>query len=143
MLPESSVRTFMNKFIAQPNGCWKWLGKPDRDGYGEFHSNYLKTKRAHRIAYELLCEPIPQGLVIDHLCLNRKCVNPTHMEIVTNKQNVLRGTGFTAQNAKKTHCLKGHDLSKTGRIYARNMRQCMVCNADRARKYRGENAKLL
>jgi hypothetical protein len=86
-------------------GCWLWLATKDSHGYGVFA--IVKEKRhrcvgAHRWAYERLVAPIPQGLVIDHLCRVRHCVNPTHMEIVSVRENTLRGVGITAQYARRS-----------------------------------------
>lgn len=70
-----------------------------------------KLYHAHRLAYEIFREPIPNGLVIDHLCKKHDCVNPDHLEPVTNKINILRGTGITAIAALKTHCYLGHEFT--------------------------------
>lgn len=94
---------FLEK-VDKTDTCWNWTGYLNL-GYGVF-----KSKRAHRVAYEHLVGPIPEGLVIDHLCRNRACVNPEHMEPVTNKENVLRGIGPSAQAARLTHCVNGHEL---------------------------------
>jgi hypothetical protein len=71
-------------------GCWEWTGAKDRDGYGTMHHRN-RPYRAHRFAYEQFVGPIPDGLVIDHLCTNRGCVNPEHLEPVTNAVNIKRG----------------------------------------------------
>ena len=68
--------------------------------------------RAHRLTYVLLVGPIQEGLVLDHLCRNRYCVNPQYLEQVTNRKNVLRGSGITAKNAIKAHCVNGHDFGE-------------------------------
>lgn len=70
--------------------CWLWIGPLDRYGYGKYRRSNRHTG-AHRIAYQLLVGEIPEGLVIDHLCRNRACVNPWHMDPVTNRENILRG----------------------------------------------------
>lgn len=77
---------------VRPTGfCWEWLGHRDRNGYGCFSQTRALRWRAHRLSYQLLVGPIPNGLVIDHLCRNTGCVNPDHLEPVTQLENVRRG----------------------------------------------------
>src|SRR3990167_1812336 len=83
-----------------PNGCWVWTAYKNRAGYGEF--GYRKRKvKAHRFIYEFLLGPIPKSLQLDHLCRNRACINPTHLEVVSPRINLLRGNGLPAQAAKR------------------------------------------
>lgn len=89
--------------------CWPWQGGSVRDGYGQFHLHARRKVQAHRYAYEQLIGPIPEGLTLDHLCRNRLCVNPKHLEPVTHAVNILRGQGTSARNAQKTHCVHGHE----------------------------------
>src|ERR1700723_1857889 len=87
--------------------CWEWLGSPGDSGYGHFwHEG--KKRLAHRFSYELFVEAIPAGLVIDHLCRNHICVNPDHLEPVTDRVNILRGEGPAARNVLATECHRGH-----------------------------------
>lgn len=115
---------------AEDDQCWVWSGNVT-DGYGRVATQFCGIRyyiRAHRLAYELLVGSIPTGKVLDHLCRNRRCVNPKHLEPVTSKVNVLRGEGVTATNAKKTICHLGHPLS--GQNLASRLfgwRGCRIC----------------
>lgn len=124
------------KKVQKVNECWYWMSAMGK-GYGKT-SKGKKTILAHRYAYELYKGKIPKGLSIDHLCRIKWCVNPAHLEAVTNKINVLRGIGITAQNAKKTHCKRGHLLDKI--IYFKNQnktgRGCSKCLAINVSNYR-------
>ena len=97
--------------VEKTSNCWNWTASVDTNGYGQFISAG-RNCRAHRVAFELLKESIPTEKQLDHLCRNKRCVNPDHLEIVTGRVNVLRGTGVTARNAQKTHCPKGHPYSE-------------------------------
>lgn len=112
MLKQETIKRFwLNVEGADnPAACWGWQGVKIPTGYGQLCVEG-KMVGAHRLAYEILVGPIPEGLVIDHTCRNTGCVNPAHMEPVTNKENVLRGVGVTAENARKTHCSDGHELT--------------------------------
>lgn len=90
-------------------GCWLWTGGTNPEGYGNFW--YLgQTVSAHRAAYYLLVGEVEAELTLDHLCRKRNCVNPSHLEPVTERENILRGVGPAARNAQKTHCIRGHEL---------------------------------
>lgn len=108
------------------NGCWVWT-LPLRIGYGRFHFR-THLVSAHRFSYELLHGKVDNNLTLDHLCRNRACVNPAHLEPVTMRTNALRGVGPTAINARKTHCKRGHLLSGTNiQIKPDGSRSCLVC----------------
>lgn len=114
--------------------CWVWLAAHSvTGGYGTVTIDG-KSYRAHRISWELLRGSIPSGLVLDHLCRNVRCVNPDHLEPVTDRINVLRSTSPIALNARKTHCPQGHAyegknlwvwLDSRGREH----RKCHVCQS--------------
>ena len=131
---EHDVARLMTKFIPVDGSCWEWIGSRAHDGYGAFALR-RKNKLAHRVVYEHFIGPIPSGMTIDHLCRNRNCVNPHHLEAVTNRVNTLRGIGLSAENAKKTSCVHGHPLSgenlalRVGRYGG--YRKCKRCDADR------------
>lgn len=112
--------------------CWLWQGQIERNGYGRA---WFKGKRrsAHRLAYELTKGQIPHGLTIDHLCRNRACINPAHLEAVSMRTNVLRGDTITAANARKTHCPRGHVYD---RMNSQGRRICRTCGRNQLRRYR-------
>lgn len=129
---------FWEKVEEDPEtGCWEWrAGKTH--GYG-ITSLGRDSRGAHRIAYELVVGLLPDGLTLDHLCRNRGCVNPAHLEPVTNRENVLRGVGIPAEFAKRTHCSKGHPFTADNLMPPkpyRHGRHCRICyQAHKRRSY--------
>ena len=119
-----------------PHGCWLWTDFVTSTGYGLFNRR-SQTVKAHRIAYELEVGPIPQGLTLDHLCRVRHCVNPSHLEVVDMKTNILRGSGSPAQNARQTHCPFGHPYDLFNTIIRTNgARRCRECNRRQSIEFR-------
>jgi len=115
--------------------CWIWLGCKNDKGYGQISVNQ-EMAYAHRVAYEMLVGPIPDGLTLDHLCRNTGCPNPSHTEPVTHRVNCLRGISPWAKEAKQTHCIHGHlfDLANTY-VSKLGKRHCRKCHAIRASGY--------
>lgn len=114
--------------------CWEWRAGKIPDGYGVFWSG-VRVVLAHRFAYEMMRKAIPAGLVIDHLCRNRGCVNPSHMEVVTPAENTRRAV---FHNSTKVVCKQGHpfDTENTGTYGGR--RYCRACRRAWSKKYRRE-----
>jgi hypothetical protein len=118
-----------------PDECWEWTGNLSA-GYGTLglkRDGRWVTTRAHRVSWTIHRGPIPTGLQLDHLCRNRACVNPAHLEPVTNRVNGLRGVSACAQNARKSHCLRGHEYTpENTRVrstrYGTDGRECRICS---------------
>ena len=116
--------------------CWQWTGPSSPLGYGYFGRYGV----AHRVAYEIAVGPIPDGLEIDHLCRNRGCVNPEHLDAVTHRQNILRGETLASINAAKTHCWRGHPFDEGNtRVSAIGYRTCRACNQINVGKWADRN----
>lgn len=129
--PYSIDERFDSNVIPEPmSGCFLWIGGVFNTGYGQFCTS-AKTWRAHRFAYVRARGPIPEGLVLDHLCRNKLCVNPLHLEAVTNRVNTIRGIGPASARANRPRCVRGHDYD---RITKKGARKCSTCEGARARR---------
>lgn len=108
--------------------CHLYAGVIDRHGYGNiFHKKYY---RAHRVIWENERGNIPKGLIINHLCRNRPCINIEHLELTTDRHNILTGIGASAINARKTHCKRGHEYAGDNmHITAKGWRICRACRS--------------
>ncbi len=120
-----------------PGPCWQWTAGKIPSGYGSFHVARMSRAASHRYAWEVLRGPIPDGLTLDHLCRNKLCVNPEHIEVVTRGENTLRAVDIGARNRNKTHCEKGHEFTpENTRMASRNgrtHRRCRTCDRNRER----------
>lgn len=126
--------------IEDPDGCWLWIGAKSSTGYGVFRAGG-RDVRAHRYAYETLVGPIAPSLTLDHLCRIPACVNPSHLEPVSSRENTLRGETVTAANAEKTHCDSGHELvGENLYVTPDGRRQCRACRAEAHRRARDRKA---
>ena len=143
--PRPPEQRFWEKIQRDPaTGCWNYVCLfYGRGGYANFVISHSLGHRmyAHRYAYTLLRGAIPVGLTLDHLCRNPRCCNPDHLEAVTQRENIRRGTAPTAVNAAKTHCKRGHAFT-TQNTYSRGEfdRRCRTCRRngwreERARRY--------
>lgn len=127
-LSHKDIARFWSK-VRKTDHCWEWVGTRHGEGYGYigFGGRAGRNYLAHRVAYELLVGPIPDGLGLDHLCRNRPCVRPEHLEPVTDKVNILRGVGPSAQHAKATHCPRGHEYTPENTYPHPRGRDCLTC----------------
>jgi len=123
------------------DGCWQWK-VVNSEGYGSFAIDRVKHK-AHRVLYELMVGPIPAGLDIDHLCRNRACVRPDHLEPVTRGENQRRGVpyrpprNYNPWGRQVTHCPRGHEYTPENlRSDKRNRRACLICHREKMAEYR-------
>lgn len=132
-------KTFWNRIdrTGGPDACWTWLGSLNRpNGYGALRHQGRNTS-AHRVAWELTIGPIPPGMILDHLvCDNPRCANPTHMQMTTQRHNVLRAKNSAgARNAATTHCPNGHPYNEENTYHHhRAGRQCRTCRRNRQRQ---------
>ena len=130
-------KRLQSKIMPEPiSGCWLWT-RCLVYGYGSVYWDG-KLRKAHRVVYEILKEPIPYGLHIDHLCRVRSCVNPNHLEPVTNRENIQRGNSGLF-NRRKTHCSRGHAFTEDNTIVVKGRereRFCKTCIRERQRELR-------
>jgi hypothetical protein len=136
------VKRFWAK-VDKAGECWLWTAAKDRYGYGEFKvgGRHGRRVRPHRLAYEMHNGQIPADLEIDHLCRNRACVRPDHLEAVAKKENILRGASPAAHFARRDKCPKGHPFDEGNtRWEGKGRRRCRACDSERARVKRRRSA---
>ena len=122
------------------SGCWIWIGSRFPGGYGRVNVNASrKGHGAHRVLYELLVGPIPEGLELDHLCRVRECVNPKHLQPVLHRVNVWRG----ARMHRQTHCKRGHAMTEDNHYYSGRSHCCRACVLLRGVSRRAKRRELL
>lgn len=139
--PEERFWAKVNKKGPLWNGtfCWPWIAGKSKAGYGTFYihippTNIRQRTVAHRLSWTWVNGPIPEDKEIDHLCRNRPCVNPDHLEVVDHRTNVIRGAGPTAKAAAKTHCSHGHPFIQVAQPGLKRM--CQTCNRRRGYEFR-------
>lgn len=128
ILTHKERESFWSRVVLKQFGCWEWLSQA-KCNYGRFTIRGVRML-AHRYAYEEVFGPIPDQLPLDHLCRNPRCVNPDHLEPVTQKENILRGVAPAAINKRKTHCQHGHELVESNLhqpTLAQGRRRCLTC----------------
>lgn len=122
--------------VEPAEGCWFWNGAHSSGGYA-YLQHTGKANRVIRLIYEAMWKDIDEGMVLDHLCSNVWCISPSHLEEVTPQVNTLRGGGPASLNAKKTECLRGHDLTPENTYIRKDRtgRYCKQCISIRDKQY--------
>lgn len=135
----TSLETLKKSCTIDPEtGCWLWLGAKLRSGYGcVWDPKTRKTRRTHQLAFELGGGIVPDGNELHHECNMRACCNPDHIKPITHAENLRLGSGFSATNAKVTHCPFGHPYTESNtRRYNKKGRDCRMCHNIRHREYK-------
>lgn len=139
-IPENRRARFMARVEISSNNCWNWCGPLNKGGYG-LSSIDGKRTLAHRAFWLFDQGPIPDGMDLDHLCRNRNCINPAHMEIVTRSVNLRRG--FEARGCKNGHPFNGDDFSIVNRSDGSTERRCKICHRARNKKEKRKKKSML
>lgn len=119
-----------------PHGCWEWTGFVLSNGYGQFYYDGRRNGLAHRFMYETYVGPIADDNDIDHICFNRKCVNPDHLQSISHHENLRRSPTLSAINEQKTHCPQGHEYTPDNTYIRKDRpgRGCRICRSASARR---------
>lgn len=144
MVTQPPLDRLMAHVSKDPDGCWRFAGSKVR-GYGQFRYEG-RLHLAHRVAYQLLVGPIPEGLQLDHLCRVRDCINPSHLEPVTHAENVRRGIAGEVTRARmlaKTHCAQGHEWNEENTGRQPGGRKCLACRRAYNRRWRAKQSAAL
>ena len=136
-IPSQKIQDTFWARIEKTEQCWLWMGQRVT-GYGVFQIG-RKNFRAHRLSYTILRGPIPEGLTLDHLCRNRICVNPDHLEPLALRDNILRGDGM-AKAYRTNICCHGHDLLAHGYIRGDGKRCCRICVRKNKKEWKAKHA---
>lgn len=121
----------LSRSTEELGGCLVYMGHLNKGGYGELSSSGKYHGMVHRIVWEATFGPIPDGLVVDHTCFVRPCVNVAHLRLLTNEANA----GLTRRSIA-THCPNGHEYNaENTRITSKGRRFCRVCNRNSAKRY--------
>ena len=132
-LDEKDLNRLFDKVnVGLPSECWEWTASTTQNGYGQFRFED-KVYLSHRFMYCLINGGVDKNKVLDHLCRNTGCVNPFHLEEVSNKENVLRGE--INGNIKKTECPQGHPYNEENTYHYQGMRFCRTCRREQNRQY--------
>jgi hypothetical protein len=144
---EQENRRFQAKIQIDDNtGCWNWTGSKDAAGYGLCFFRG-KTERIHRVMFAMHIGPVPRGKArcdsqVHHKCRNTSCCNPGHLQLVSQRQNVLEGVSPVALNARKTHCKNGHPLPQHANARNGRERVCRTCdNLRHKKRMQGPNSE--
>lgn len=125
---ERTLQRYGHLICFHPHGCWEWIGTLDSAGYGTASASKTARVRAHRLIYSVFRGPIPEGLDLDHLCRNRCCVNPAHLEPVTRRENLCRGVGVTMRAHLAGTCIRGHAMTPDNTyVSPKGQRHCQKC----------------